>query len=148
MAYNVHDIANKIILHTDSEKGDIISNLKLQKLLYYMQGYHLAFFDDVLFESPLEAWMYGPVSPDVYHRFKENKNMGLILDPKDCQEVVLSTEQEEMFKQVMREYGKFSAIRLMEMTHDEAPWREAFEKPGSEISVDKMKNFFKELVYE
>lgn len=55
MAISVHDIANKIILRTDFEKGDIISNLKLQKLLYYMQGYHLAFFNEPFFEDTIEA---------------------------------------------------------------------------------------------
>lgn len=148
MAYDIQDIANKIILNTDAEKGDLISNLKLQKLLYYMQGYHLAFFNEVLFESPLEAWMYGPVSPEVYHRFKENRYYGLSLDPKEHQELVLTEEEEDLFNQVMREYGKFNAIKLMEMTHEEAPWKEAFEKPGSEINIETMKTYFKKLVDE
>ncbi|MGZ5135866.1 MAG: Panacea domain-containing protein, partial [Flavitalea sp.] len=127
MPYYVHHIAEKIILRTDSEKGDIISNLKLQKLLYYMQGYHLAFFGDKLFEDNLEAWTYGPVVPDVYHRFKENRSLGIDLDPDRYKEIPLKPEEEDMFSQVMTEYGKFSAIKLMEMTHKEAPWKEANE---------------------
>lgn len=148
MPYNVNDIANKIILRTDVEKGDIISNLKLQKLLYYMQGYHLAFFNEVLFQEDLEAWMYGPVVPEVYHRFKENKSFGLVLDPDEYHEVELKQEEEDLFNQVMHEYGKFSAIKLMEMTHNELPWKEAFEKSDKKISTQKMKSFFKTLVDE
>lgn len=148
MLYNVHDIANKIILQTDTEKGDIITNLKLQKLLYYMQGYHLAFFNEKLFEDDLEAWTYGPVVPEVYRRFKENRSFGIVLDPKEFQEIQLHPEEEDMFAQVMAEYGKFSAIKLMEMTHRETPWKEANNSPDKIINPETMKIFFSKLVDE
>lgn len=148
MTYSVNDIANKIILQTDAEKGDIISNLKLQKLLYYMQGYHLAFFNEKLFEDDLEAWTYGPVVPDVYHRFKENRSYGIELDSKEYQEIQLAPEEEDMFTQVMTEYGKFSAIKLMEMTHRETPWKEANDSPDKIINSETMKNFFSKLIDE
>ena len=49
MTYNVIDIANKILRKaSDSEVEDLICNLKLQKLLYYMQGFHLAYFEKPL----------------------------------------------------------------------------------------------------
>ena len=148
MPNDIVDITNKIILRTDADKGDIISNLKLQKLLYYMQGYHLAFFNEKFFEDYLEAWTYGPVVPSAYHRFKEFGPKGIILDPNEYNEIELSADQEDMFEQVMNEYGKFSAIKLMEMTHKEAPWKEAFEKPDKIISIETMKSFFAKLIDE
>lgn len=63
-----------------------------------MQGYHLAIFDEVFFDSPLEAWMYGPVCPEVYHRFKESKNLGLSLDPAEQKEVFFNEDLEDMFR--------------------------------------------------
>lgn len=148
MLYDVHDIANKVILQTDTEKGDIISNLKLQKMLYYLQGYHLAFFGEKLFENNLEAWTYGPVVPEVYHRFKENKSVGISLDPKEFHEIILQPEEDDVFAQVMKEYGKFSAIKLMEMTHTESPWKEANGTPERIINPDTMKHFFSQLIDE
>jgi uncharacterized phage-associated protein len=148
MPDDVNDIANKIILRTDSEKGDIISNLKLQKLLYYMQGYHLAFFNEKFFEDQLEAWTYGPVVPNAYHTFKEFGPKAIILDPDKYKEIELAPAQEDMFEQVMNEYGKFSAIKLMEMTHKETPWKEAFERQDKIISLETMKNFFAKLIDE
>lgn len=145
---SVQDIADKIILRTDMEKGDIISNLKLQKLLYYVQGYHLAFFNEKLFDNSIEAWTYGPVVPDVYRRFKENGPNAIMLDPLEHKEIQLNPEQEDMFEQVMNEYGKFSAIKLMEMTHKETPWKEAAEKPDKVISTVTMKEFFARLIDE
>lgn len=61
MAYSVIDIANKLLLKPMWDDNlEFISNLKLQKLLYYEQGYHLAIFDTPLFDADIEAWMYGP----------------------------------------------------------------------------------------
>ena len=58
MSYPVLDIANKILARGSSDdSGELISNLKLQKLLYYMQGFHLAYFNEPLFEEDIEAWM-------------------------------------------------------------------------------------------
>lgn len=148
MSIDAADIAIKIILQTDVEKGDIISNLKLQKLLYYMQGYHLAFFNEKLFEASIEAWTYGPVVPSVYHQFKECGHNAIILDPDQYKEVELSADQEDMFRQVMSEYGKFSAIKLMDMTHNEDPWKEASGKKDKVINVETMKNFFAKLIDE
>ncbi|MBP7555549.1 MAG: SocA family protein [Chitinophagaceae bacterium] len=148
MIYNVQDIANKIILQTDTEKGDIISNLKLQKMLYYMQGYHLAFFGEKLFDSDLEAWTYGPVVPEVYHRFKEHRSYGIAFNPEEYNEIQLKPEQEDVFHQVMTEYGKFSAIKLMEMTHSEAPWKEANDTPDKIINPETMRTFFSKLIDE
>ena len=50
----------------DSEEPDI-SNLKLLKLLYYAQGTFLALYGRPLFNESIEAWLHGPVVPDVYH---------------------------------------------------------------------------------
>jgi uncharacterized phage-associated protein len=149
MGYDVQDIANKVILQTDVERGDVITNLKLQKLLYYLQGYHLAFFNKRFFNSTIEAWTYGPVLPEVYHRFKENRHLGIEFDnPAEIQNIKLPQKVQSMFDQVMKEYGKFSAIRLMEMTHEEKPWKEAFGKLDKSISTKTMESFFKELIDE
>jgi len=149
MSYTVHDIANKIVIRqTDLEKGDVITNLKLQKLLYYVQGYHLAFFNKPMFQEGLEAWMYGPVVPEVYHLHKEKGKMAIVLD-SSIKEIDLPPEVEDMFGQVMKEYGKFSAIRLMEMTHQEKPWIESFQNPiDKRIDIATMKTFFTSLVDE
>ena len=55
MAYKALDIANKIVSKTDLEHGDTISNLKLQKMMYYQQGFHLAYFGTPLFDEDIVA---------------------------------------------------------------------------------------------
>ncbi|WEK33786.1 MAG: DUF4065 domain-containing protein [Candidatus Pseudobacter hemicellulosilyticus] len=86
--------------------------------------------------------------PEVYRRFKEFGPNAIFLDPDQYREIHLSDEQEDMFEQVMSEYGKFSAIKLMDMTHKEAPWKEAYAKADMLISTETMKKFFIKLVDE
>lgn len=140
MAYKVIDIANKILKKGTLEE-DLVSNMKLQKLLYYMQGFYLAYFDKPLFTDELEAWMYGPVVPQVYEAFKENGSKGI----EYTGEVIkLGTENEEkLFNEVYRIFAKYSATGLMDMTHSETPWKSTNTGVGNVISKEVMKQFFK-----
>jgi uncharacterized phage-associated protein len=117
MAHKALDIANKIIkIASDNIAGELISNMKLQKLLYYQQGFHMAYFGTPLFDEKIEAWMYGPVVPSVYNMHKEEGSGGLTYDGDA---ISLEPQEESLFSEVMRVYGEFSAIGLMNMTHQE-----------------------------
>lgn len=140
MAYNVIDIANKIVAKTDTEHGDSISNLKLQKMLYYMQGFHLAYFNTPLFEDDMVAWQYGPVVQNVYSAFKRF-GKGEITLSKDVDIIKLTPEEEALFDEVYEVYGQFSAVKLMEMAHNEFPWKTT--EISDVITKDKLKSFFK-----
>ncbi len=144
MAYNVLDIAKKIIKIADDDianGGDNITNLKLQKLLYYQQGYHLAKFDSPLFNEDVEAWMYGPVVPVVYDYYQQFGAQSL---PVEKDVIVLPDEEEALFYQVYDAYREFSAIGLMNMTHREMPWTNVEpHNRGTVISQESMKAYFK-----
>lgn len=149
MSFPVEDIATLIIAtQTDPDKGEVVTNLKLQKLLYYVQGFHLAFFNKPLFDEPLEAWTYGPVVPSVYHKYKVLGRSGIEVNPEDFVDNPLNGDQNDMLTQVLAEYGKFSAIKLMEMTHSEAPWIEAYKRQDKVINLDNMQRFFNKRVSE
>lgn len=148
MAYPVLHIAHKIINGTDVEQGELISNLKLQKLLYYLQGFHIAAFDQVLFENDIEAWQYGPVVKDMYTHFKEFGKSSIVID-ENAPIAELSDNEEQLFNDVLEEYGQFSAIKLMKMTHDELPWEKTFnENPQGVISLDLLSEYFKTQLIE
>lgn len=139
MAYNAIDIAKKIVCRTDVEHGDTISNLKLQKLLYYMQGFHLAFFNAPFFNEQIEAWTYGPVVPVVFQEFKRYKQRSI--NPANYSDVlVLEDDEQKMFDMVYDEYSRFSAVALMNMTHTEGPWKN--HGIGDVISNDELRTFF------
>src|ERR1044071_4359251 len=63
--------AARYILRRMHDSGEPISNLKLQKLLYYAQGWHLALRNEPLFHERIEAWVHGPAVPPVYGHFKK-----------------------------------------------------------------------------
>lgn len=138
MAYDVKEIAKKIIAKTDTEHGDTISNLKLQKMLYYMQGFHLAFFGTPLFEEEIKAWQYGPVVPSVYEEYKRYESKAI--DLPEGPVIELTEDEEAVFDNVYDEYNQFSAVALMKMTHEESPWRST--EISQVIDKEKIKQFF------
>ena len=147
-AYSVIDVANKVVNACDADRGDIISNLKLQKMLYYLQGFFIAVFDRKLFKEPIEAWQYGPVVRDAYFHFK-NFGSGAITLKEDETIIELPSRESKLFNDVMEVYGQFSAVKLMQMTHEELPWKKTFnENPEGEITCDLLKEYFKTQITE
>lgn len=142
------EVARYLLSLTDEEAGDLISNLKLQKLLYYAQGFHLAIYGEPLFPEPIEAWAHGPVVPSVYHQYKVYGS-----DPIPPEEVdfnLFSEEQRKFLNEIYCTFGQYSAWKLREMTHDEPPWKDAYDEddPGIEITNESLRVYFEEFVEE
>lgn len=146
------DVARKIISFAENDEaagGDLITNLKLQKLLYYVQGYHLAFFDSPLFEDKIESWMYGPVVPSVYEHFKSFGSNGLHSADINSTTESFNPNSLDLIFQVYEMFKSFSAIGLMEKTHQEEPWAQALPHDrGTEIHIDNLKKYFKKIINE
>ena len=144
MTYKALDIAKKLIFKAQNDEpngGERVTNLKLQKLLYYQLGHHLAAFGTPLFSEDVESWMYGPVVPSVYDVFSAYGSSAL---PVVDTEVSLSKEEEILFCQVYDAYREFSAIGLMNRTHTEKPWIEATPHDrGTVIPQASMESYFK-----
>jgi uncharacterized phage-associated protein len=140
------DVAKYFLSLTDEESGDLISNLKLQKLVYYAQGFHLAFFDTPLFTERIEAWTYGPVVPDLYHAYKDHGACS-IPAPPDFDISKYDSQTKDLLNEVYKVFAQFSAWKLQEMTHEEPPWKNAHEKgAGAIINHESLKKYFKTLV--
>ena len=144
---NSIDVARFFLAQSNEDAGDLVSNLKLQKLVYYGQGFHLAVFGQPVFEDRIEAWTHGPVIPTVYHNYKHHGG-GSIPVPHDFDEAVFTAKQLELLNEVQQIYGQYSAWRLREMTHEEAPWKNNYQ-PGATnrtIPMDDLLAFFKGLL--
>lgn len=139
-----HDVARYFVSLVDEEAGDSISNLKVQKLLYYAQGFHLAMYEKPLFPDKIKAWMYGPVVPQVYHLYRDHGSDPITVEKVDLEKY--PEETRELLDEVYSVYGQFTASKLRNMTHQEPPWRDTPQP--EEISQEKMKKFFKTLVIE
>jgi uncharacterized phage-associated protein len=137
------DVAKYFLSLTDEDSGDLISNLKLQKLVYYAQGFHLAIFDSPLFGDNIMAWEHGPVIPMLYHEYKDYGADAI--PPQDFDPAIFSSEIRDLLDEVYSVFGQFSAWKLRNMTHEEPPWKDGYEGSGL-VTHESMKEYFKTLV--
>lgn len=127
------------------DQQDPLSNLKLQKLLYYAQAWFLALYDEPLFGEPIEAWVHGPVVPPIFREFKRHR-WDAIPRPKSAPQ--LSERAHAHLREVMDAYGDFTASQLARLTHSETPWMEARhglapDVPSNAIiSWESMKSYY------
>lgn len=142
--YNASDIANwflnynKAMRNMESDDIELISNLKLQKLLYYAQGSYLALKNELLFNEKIKAWKHGPVVLEVYNKYKKYKSNGI----DEFETVDIDDETTAVLREVYDVFGVYSAWGLRNKTHNEKPWQET--EQNDEIKIDLMKSFFKE----
>jgi uncharacterized phage-associated protein len=135
--YPAMTIANWFVDWADAEDAEL-SNLKLQKLLYYAQGHHLAVHGRPLFREDIQAWSHGPVVPAVYHTFKTFGAGPVSLadeDPFEWDDVDSSTSQ--FLAKVWNTYGGLAAWKLRNMTHAEPPWFDHFNEDERYIVIPK-----------
>lgn len=121
-----------------------ISNLKLQKLLYYAYGCFLALYEERLFRENIVAWQHGPVVTMVYENYKANKSNSI--SNIDTEPVELADNITDVLEFVYREFGKYTAWALRNMTHEETPWKET--KQPNVIDDVLIFNYFRENYIE
>jgi uncharacterized phage-associated protein len=146
LKYSAIDIANYFICKAQEETEDdreLISNLKLQKLVYYAQGLHLAIYGEPLFDDIIEAWQYGPVVPDLYHLYKTYGAQGIPVDGSyDISKI--DNDTKEFLNEIYDLLRQFSAVGLMNMAHSDECWISA--GIGNAISHDSMTNCLKKYL--
>src|SRR5579872_7452323 len=105
------DVAQYFVSRTNEDEGDLATNLQIQKLLYYAQGLSLAVYDQPIFNEEIQAWLHGPVVPEVYQEFKKYGS-GPIPPLERLDASIFTTEQLDIMDEVWNCYGQFSAWRL------------------------------------
>lgn len=130
------------------ERGDLLTNLKLQKFLYYAQAWHLALKDNPLFAEDFQAWIHGPVLPSQYQRFRTFEWRPIFTEINRPR---LSPDLDSFLDEVVDVFGVETATALELMTHNELPWKEARQglapdQPSTEIiRKESMKKFYRSL---
>ena len=147
----VLDICRYIINYSNKQGYDI-SNLKLQKLLYLVQAYFLIGSDEhePCFVEEIEAWDFGPVVPEAYHEYKRYGNMDIpfvvryfekgknnefikrIFDKK-C----IPACDRKKIRDVVDNFAEYTASDLVELTHRQSPWKEAYAPNMNNIITRK-----------
>ena len=134
-----HDVANYIL----SRRA--MTAMKMQKLVYYAQAWHLARTGEPLFDEPIEAWVNGPVVRELYeeHRGQFSLSRWPLGDPG-----TMSAAQRALVDEVLETYGERGAAWLSQLTHSEDPWRKARQglpdnaRSSALIQPDEMRSYY------
>ena len=127
----------------DNKEREGITNLKLQKILYFAQAYYLAKVGKPLFSNKIEAWEYGPVIPEIYQKFKKHGSDSIISSEDKSS---LADEDKEILKKVWGTFGGYSASRLVDIAHAHTPWKEANASSDKVISHKALKEYYTPLL--
>ena len=139
MNLSAHDVATVL-----ENRLPALGEVKLQKLLYYCQGCHLAFTGERLFAEDIVAWANGPAVAEVWRA-----RAGRTITPpaRPVPSTALGT-----IEYVVAMYGRFSGNELIQRTHDEAPWKLASEDPfapeNPPLTDEVLRNFFRSQLTE
>ena len=145
--YSVAAVANRV-LSVAHDKGIEVTNLKLQKLVYFVQGFALAMLEHPLINDEIQAWTYGPVIPELYHKVK-----GYDADPitgtlEAGDSIEDDPDADKVIKAVVEKLGHLSVTQLVNLSHrDNSPWAAAWNKERySRIPLWQMAIYFKDML--
>lgn len=139
----VQDVAKYFLKIQDPE--DTITNMKLQKLLYLAQGFHLAIYGKRLFKSDIKAWDHGPVVPTIYHEYKKYYKDPIPVDAS-FDASMIDRKVQGLLDEVYNVFGIYSAYELRNLTHQDSAWKKAFNSENSTISDKDMTDCFKKRI--
>jgi uncharacterized phage-associated protein len=110
-------------------KGGPMTAMKLQKLVYYSQAWHLVWEEQELFTEPIEAWANGPVVRDLYNRHRQRWTLDAT-DTLGGDPTRLTAAERETIDLIVTSYGQHEPHWLSELTKREPPWRDTRAASG------------------
>ena len=159
--YKVLDVCRYIINYSNREDYGV-SNLKLQKLLYFIQVYFLmnSKENEPCFGERIEAWDFGPVVPVAYHEYKQYGSTDIppvesyidfdvdnpwSVSMTEYDEDCICDEDKKLINAVVKKLADYSATDLVDITHRQAPWKDVYvQHENNEITIDSIRKYFSE----
>ena len=124
-----------------------ITNLSLQKLLYYVEAFSQVLLGNRIFDNRCEAWAYGPVYPKMYEKYKSFKGNQIVVDKVDLSKDILP-QYRKVIDYVLGQYAIYNGVTLKDLSHAEEPWKKAHdgygekEKCEEEITHESITEYF------
>ncbi|MBG9788869.1 Panacea domain-containing protein [Brevibacillus laterosporus] len=149
---NVFEVAKYFLSKSELNTERAITHLKLQKLVYYAQAwYYTIEKKKPLFQERIEAWVHGPVCPDLYSKYRE---YGFeVIDPSNEEsQTNFDPKTKSILDFVWDLYGCRDGKELEELTHQEEPWKIArghlddSQSSNNEISLDDMNKYYSKFL--
>lgn len=157
--YNALDIARYIINYSIS-KNKSITNLQLQKIMYYVQAAGMVSNGIPIFSESIKNWKYGPVIEEVYQEFrvnghssipKQDKVINIIFDSENFEvkvvekkfdDSIIDLEDKNLIIKVVDCYLDSDPFDLVEKTHSEAPWKNSNQ--NEIICINDILDYYRE----
>ena len=141
MAYNALEVAKYVINH-EHGKGREISNLRLQKLLYFVQAKVLVETGEPCFDDEIEAWDFGPVVPAVYYAYKIFGSWDIVIDTSVP---FIDKSVSALIDSIVDSCKDYPTFQLVDITHKQSTWKDARLKvKNSIITKDSISGYFKQ----
>lgn len=131
---------SKYVISLFEDRDAPITNLKLQKVLYYIQGYFYRHFGKAAFSDEIYNWQYGPVVPVVYYEYNDNGSAPLKSREflGDC---TIADCEKKLIESIVDRCSSISTSRLVSMTHSENPWKTSGS--GNVIGKSSIEMYFR-----
>lgn len=136
---DILDAARYLVFLSYGRKKYSLTPLKLQKLLYLAQGWSYVWDNKAAFYDEFEAWQYGPVNEKVYETFKKYGRSEI--PEKEGINFLDDFDVKETLEAIWNEFGKKTAYDLVDLTHEQKPWRDAYSR-GTKITNSSIKQYF------
>ena len=140
--YTAFDVARFIIWYS-KKKNYSISNLKLQKILYFIQADYIANKSKKCFSDIIEAWDLGPVVASIYDIYKIYGSAEIPID--GCEGIIKEIKLPDQIRigEMVDKCSKYSASKLVSITHGQEPWKGAYKRyANNEITPQAIRSYF------
>ncbi len=149
--YSVFVIAKWFLKH------DSMTLKRLQKLCYYAQAWYYTLKGEVLIDTQFEAWKHGPVSRDLWNKFKFIYEQGMWMYDVKAEDLdanvedITDVDDIELLEMVWDTYGEMTGNALEALTHNELPWKKARlgcaadQQCTEVISLEDMKDYYSQI---
>lgn len=141
MAYSAFEVA-RYIIHHEAQQNRPVSNLRLQKLLYFVQAKFVmdSHGTSPCFYEKMEAWGFGPVVREVYYEYRYYG--GAMIPPERNFSTTIAPRDQSMIDEILNDCAQFSTSALVDITHSQTPWQEA-RRYNKEITTAAIYNYFR-----
>jgi uncharacterized phage-associated protein len=156
MAYDVREIAN-FVLDFAERRGRPITNIDINKIVYFLHGWFLAKHNSPLVSAKIEAWDYGPVFRELYSEFKNHGHEPINSRAKRRSPITAQLEicvpslderDASFIEPLIENYLRLSTFKLVELSHAAGgPWDQVYNhdgdsNPGMRISDELIRAYF------
>lgn len=120
--------------------------LRLQKLLYYIQMFGLAFLGKPIFYNECKAWDHGPVYSEAYFEYKSNGREPIVVNKRI--ELNVDEDAKKIIDSVLQAFACYSGEVLAYFTHCEVPWNKAKDEGMQIVDREDILNQGKQIIKE